>query len=89
MKKLVIATAALIAMGLSAPAFAADMPVKGKVYDKMYDWSGFYIGSHTGYLWGDNDWTHNDAAVTGQLDSTSTTWCGASTPACRRSSATG
>ena len=64
MKKLVIATAALIAMGLSAPAFAADMPVKGKVYDKMYDWSGFYSGSHTGYMWGNNDWTFNSAPVT-------------------------
>jgi outer membrane immunogenic protein len=63
MKKLLISAAALIALS-AAPAMAADMPVKGKVYDKMYDWSGFYIGTHTGYAWGESDWTFYDAART-------------------------
>jgi opacity protein-like surface antigen len=41
----------------AAPASAADMPVKAPVYkapaaDPAYDWSGFYLGGHFGYLWG-------------------------------------
>jgi outer membrane immunogenic protein len=38
-------------------ATAADMPVKGPVYQApaaivAYNWSGFYVGGHVGYLWG-------------------------------------
>jgi len=38
-------------------ATAADMPVKGPVYKApaaivAYNWSGFYVGGHVGYLWG-------------------------------------
>jgi outer membrane immunogenic protein len=53
MKKFVIATAALVAMGMSAPAFAADMYVKAKEHhhEHAYDWSGIYIGTQTGYEW--------------------------------------
>jgi outer membrane immunogenic protein len=53
MKKLLVTAAALMALS-AAPAMAADMPVKVKPV-KMYDWSGIYIGYHTGYLWGDVD----------------------------------
>src|SRR5882724_164852 len=38
-------------------ATAADMPVKAPAYRPVatsyaYDWSGFYLGGHVGYLWG-------------------------------------
>ena len=41
----------------SAGAFAADLPVKAPVHKAQapsarYDWSGFYLGGHLGYLWG-------------------------------------
>ena len=52
---------ALAAAGLSvAPgqvAFAADMPARAPAYQVMpivsgYNWSGFYVGVHAGYGWG-------------------------------------
>lgn len=39
------------------PAAAADLPVraytKAPAYAPVYDWSGFYVGAHIGYAWGD------------------------------------
>jgi outer membrane immunogenic protein len=56
MKKLVFAAVALAVS--SAAAMAADLPARpytkapAMVVDPAYDWSGFYIGGHIGYLWG-------------------------------------
>jgi outer membrane immunogenic protein len=52
MKGLVFGSIAL-AVVMSAPAVAADMPVKARpmVVDPQYDWSGFYIGGGTGAVW--------------------------------------
>jgi outer membrane immunogenic protein len=33
---------------MASPAFAADIEAPAP-----YDWSGFYVGVHAGYLWGD------------------------------------
>ena len=46
-----IASAALGAISLSAPAQAADLklPVKAPYLRPVFDWTGFYIGGHTGY----------------------------------------
>jgi high affinity Mn2+ porin len=30
-------------------ALAADLPVKAPVRSAVYDWTGFYLGGHTGY----------------------------------------
>jgi outer membrane immunogenic protein len=51
MKKLLLATTALAC--LAAPAMAADMPVKAPpaVAAAVNNWSGFYVGIHTGYQW--------------------------------------
>src|SRR4051794_39194103 len=54
MKKILLGTVALIAMGLAAPASAADLgarPYKAApiAAPMMYDWSGFYIGANGGY----------------------------------------
>ena len=55
MKKLLLGTAGVIALGLAGPASAADLPAR--TYTKappvyvapMYDWSGFYIGANGGW----------------------------------------
>ena len=59
MKKLLLATVALMALGVVAPASAADMPVKAAPpppVAPIYNWTGFYIGAHVGGAWTDTDW---------------------------------
>ena len=48
---------AVSAIALTQVALAADMPLKAPVTKAPiaappYDWSGFYVGGHIGYLWG-------------------------------------
>jgi outer membrane immunogenic protein len=54
MKKFLLGTVGLIALGVAAPALAADLPAR--TYTKapayvaaLYDWSGFYIGINGGW----------------------------------------
>ena len=54
MKKILLVTASLIALGATAPAVAADLAARP--YTKapamiaaVYDWSGFYIGANGGW----------------------------------------
>src|SRR4051812_12037529 len=54
MKKILLVTASLIALGAVAPAVAADLAARP--YTKappmiaaVYDWSGFYIGANGGW----------------------------------------
>ena len=54
MKKLLLATVALVALGATVPALAADLGAR-PVYNKapayaapIYNWTGFYIGGHVG-----------------------------------------
>ena len=51
-----IASAALGALSLGASAQAADLklPVKAPYWQAAFDWTGFYIGGHTGYSRGSN-----------------------------------
>ena len=56
MKKFLLGTVALVALGIAAPASAADLaarPYKAApiAVPMMYDWSGFYIGANGGYGW--------------------------------------
>src|SRR5437667_1521151 len=68
MKKLLLGTASLLAIGLAAPASAADLAARP--YTKApppmvaaaYDWSGFYIGANGGWGTSRKCW---DAATTG------------------------
>ena len=58
MKKFLLGTVGLVALGLTAvPALAADMAVKAAppvpYVSPMYNWSGFYIGANGG--WGQSD----------------------------------
>src|SRR5260370_3547702 len=60
MKKFLLATVGLAALGMAAPASAADLAARP--YTKappmvaaIYDWSGFYIGANGG-LGGGHQW---------------------------------
>jgi outer membrane immunogenic protein len=55
MKKILLGTVGLLALGLSS-ASAADLPARTYkappvAVPMMYDWSGFYIGANGGYGW--------------------------------------
>ena len=52
MNKLLTAGAALLALGLSVSAKAADMPVKYVAPAPVFTWTGCYVGAHVGYKWG-------------------------------------
>ena len=61
MKKVLLVTASLIALGAAAPALAADLAARP--YTKappmiaaIYDWSGFYIGVNGGWGSSRNRW---------------------------------
>ena len=61
MKKLLLVTSSLIALGAAAPAVAADLAARP--YTKAppmvaaaYDWSGFYAGINGGYGSSRNSW---------------------------------
>jgi high affinity Mn2+ porin len=62
---------------LIGPAIAADlqeaMPVKALPVSTAYDWTGFYLGGHIGYAWGNSNWTASTTAgttpsISGSLD---------------------
>ncbi|HEY2530596.1 MAG TPA: carbohydrate porin [Xanthobacteraceae bacterium] len=53
--------------GLSLATFAgkvaaADLPVKAPPQLPAYDWTGFYLGGHLGYAWGDSNWSTTGAS---------------------------
>ena len=52
MKTLLSASAALLALSLTVPAKAADMPVKYVAPAPVFTWTGCYVGVHIGYKWG-------------------------------------
>src|SRR6266568_2531981 len=47
--ELALTGAAFGALAFGSPAMAADMPLKAPHLRPAFDWSGFYIGGHTGY----------------------------------------
>jgi outer membrane immunogenic protein len=59
-----LAAAAVLGLGLSQAAIAADMPVREPVYTKappavvVYNWSGIYIGGQAGAGWSDTTVTN-------------------------------
>src|SRR5262245_44666794 len=67
-----IASAALGALTLGLPVEAADLklPVKAPYLQPVYDWTGFYIGAHTGYSHGSASavlWDPAPTAVSGNF----------------------
>ncbi len=60
MKHAFLGSVALSVLCLSFPAFAADMAVRyakapPPIVSPAYNWSGFYVGVHAGYTFGDDD----------------------------------
>ncbi|WP_050031545.1 outer membrane beta-barrel protein [Bradyrhizobium sp. LTSP857] len=58
MKRILLATASLCALGLISPVLAADLPIYGKapaIATPLYDWSGFYIGAFGGGGYGNHN----------------------------------
>ncbi len=61
MKKFLLGTVALIAVGATAPAFAADLAARpytkapAYVPAPVYNWTGLYIGGHVGGSFRGND----------------------------------
>src|SRR4051812_25544459 len=61
MKKLLLATVALVALGATVPALAADLGARTAytkappAYAPVYNWTGFYIGGHVGGAFGGNN----------------------------------
>jgi outer membrane immunogenic protein len=60
MKKILLASAGLFALSMSAPAMAADLAArpytKAPVPAAVYNWTGFYIGLNAGGGWSRNCW---------------------------------
>ena len=50
-------------LALGTPAVAADMALKAPAYRAVYDWTGFYIGAHTGYSRGSSNAVLTDPAI--------------------------
>ncbi|MGB6398078.1 MAG: hypothetical protein WBF73_20680, partial [Bradyrhizobium sp.] len=55
MKKILLGTLGLVALGMATPASAADMAVKAAppppIVAPIYNWGGFYIGANGGGAW--------------------------------------
>ena len=66
MKKFLMGAVALFALGMAAPATAADMAVKARPapapLPMLYDWTGFYIGANGGWGQSRNCWDFVDPA---------------------------
>jgi outer membrane immunogenic protein len=73
MKKFLLATVGLVALGVAAPALAADLPARAPVYTKapvlapVYDWSGFYIGADGGWASSRKCWDITDFILGGAV----------------------
>jgi outer membrane immunogenic protein len=67
MKKFLLGTVGLLALGMGAPASAADMAVKARppapVIAPIYDWTGFYICANGGWAQSRNCWDFVDPVL--------------------------
>ena len=64
MKKLFLASIAMVALSAGGSALAADMPVKARpLPPPVYSWSGCYGGGFVGYGWGNSQHRSADPRV--------------------------
>jgi len=68
-RKHALAGVAFGTLALGGPAAAADMTLKNlalkaPVYKSVYDWTGFYIGAHSGYGGGKSNAVLSDPVIT-------------------------
>ena len=73
MKKFLLGTVALVALGATAPALAADLAAR-PVYTKapayvqpIYNWTGFYIGGHVGGAFSGSNSLEGDSRFLGGI----------------------
>jgi outer membrane immunogenic protein len=60
MSKMLLAPAAVVALTMAGPAFAADLPSPGAapiVLEQPFSWTSCYAGGHVGGGWGNKDLT--------------------------------
>jgi outer membrane immunogenic protein len=69
MKRLLLASVGLVALGFAVPASAADLGVRRGpaaapvAVMPIYNWTGFYIGGHIGWGHGEKDWTFEGSGL--------------------------
>jgi high affinity Mn2+ porin len=51
-------------LAIGEPSNAADLPVKARSANPVYDWTGFYIGGHLGAATGNTSWNATEAGAT-------------------------
>jgi outer membrane immunogenic protein len=53
-KRVLLSCVALAALAIAALVSAANLPTKAPLYNQapVYSWQGFYIGTHSGFGWG-------------------------------------
>ena len=74
MKKTLLATVAVIALGATVPALAADLGAAPRTYTKapayvqpIYNWTGFYIGGHVGGAFSGSNSLEGDSRFLGGI----------------------
>jgi outer membrane immunogenic protein len=71
MKKFLLGTVGLVALGMAAPASAADLAArpytKAPPMVAMYDWSGFYLGANGGWGSSRNCWDLTNVILVGPV----------------------
>ena len=67
MKKLLLASGALLALIAAGPVMAADQGIRAPAYapPPVSDWTGFYVGGHGGYGWGHDLLTNSEVPING------------------------
>jgi high affinity Mn2+ porin len=65
----IFAGAGLGLLVLDGPALATDMPLKAPPIQSVFDWTGFYIGAHTGYSRGSSNAVLSDPASSASSNS--------------------
>ena len=77
MKRIILVTAATLAIVGAVPALAADLPqapppqapaVYVPTVAPVYNWGGIYFGVNGGYGFGSTDWTETGGATTGDFN---------------------
>lgn len=69
MKRILVEGIAALTLFAAGPALSADLPVAmptkaPAMVPSMFNWTGFYIGGHAGYGWGNTSYTQFNTAGT-------------------------
>ncbi len=73
MRHAVYAVAALVGASAAAAELPVAMPVKAPAVvqaavPQLYDWTGFYLGTHLGDAWGRSNWTEQPDGLAGSVN---------------------